>query len=314
MPTFFVKYDDVSKKVVDSIPTDFDELSEVFRNKFEDFPRTSDEMLLDFFITDAKFQVLHKVEDYSELQEGCVIEAKFMKPRSGGRRRYEEINRNNNDTDETEAKSTSVKRRKSDVEDDSKHIVRVSGLPFEVTEQDIVNFFSGIEMSPNDPILICVNQQMRTTGEAFVRFQSDKDAEAALACDHKHIGRRYIEVVASNEDELNAARRLGLKWNPSGRTDSCNGPYSSSSEVLKVRGLPFSATEKQLLQFFASHDVPVLGVHMVQDARGRSTGEAFAEFSQEDHWKVNLDIPTTLATLRNHLVTLNRRPWISTSK
>ena len=58
-----------------------------------------------------------------------------------------------------------------------------------------------------------------------------------------------------------------------------------SNGIMKLRGLPFSTTPEQLLQFFQGFDIPkgVGGVHMVLGGNSRPNGEAFVEFGSEEH-------------------------------
>lgn len=54
--------------------------------------------------------------------------------------------------------------------------------------------------------------------------------------------------------------------------------------IVKLRGLPWSATVEEVLKFF--HDCKVSGgksgIHMTTSREGRPSGEAFVEFEDED--------------------------------
>ncbi|XP_075920447.1 uncharacterized protein LOC116938030 [Petromyzon marinus] len=76
-------------------------------------------------------------------------------------------------------------------EQSSGFCVHMRGLPFEATEQDIREFFS-----PLVPVRVSVSvsRSGRPTGEADVEFSTSGDAVTAMERDHKHMGRRYIEL------------------------------------------------------------------------------------------------------------------------
>ncbi|XP_043837642.1 heterogeneous nuclear ribonucleoprotein H2-like isoform X2 [Dromiciops gliroides] len=57
--------------------------------------------------------------------------------------------------------------------------VRLRGLPFHCSKEEIVQFFSGLEIVPNG-ITLQVDFQGKSSGEAFVQFASQEIAEKAL--------------------------------------------------------------------------------------------------------------------------------------
>lgn len=58
-------------------------------------------------------------------------------------------------------------------------------------------------------------------------------------------------------------------------------PRPPSQFVVRVRGLPFSANEGMVAEFFHDVNIPPQGVHMVYNAQERPTGEAFVEVVSE---------------------------------
>uniref|UniRef100_A0A2R9C3X8 RRM domain-containing protein n=1 Tax=Pan paniscus TaxID=9597 RepID=A0A2R9C3X8_PANPA len=65
--------------------------------------------------------------------------------------------------------------------------VRLRGLPFGCSKEEIVQFFSGLEI---------------VTGEAFVQFASQEIAEKALKKHKERIGHRYTEIFKSSRAEV----------------------------------------------------------------------------------------------------------------
>ena len=63
--------------------------------------------------------------------------------------------------------------------------IRLQGLPFGCTREEIIQFFSRLEMMPNG-ITLPVDPEGKTTGEAFVQFASE-EIEKALGKHKKRI-------------------------------------------------------------------------------------------------------------------------------
>lgn len=76
----------------------------------------------------------------------------------------------------------------------SRSVVKMRGIPYNTDKFEILNFFSGFNLTEND-IFICYNDDMKPTGEAYVNFTSLEDAQRAVVeKDRKHIGPRYVEL------------------------------------------------------------------------------------------------------------------------
>ena len=71
------------------------------------------------------------------------------------------------------------------------YTIKMRGLPFACTENDIKQFFA-----PNEPlnIIFSTGKDLRRNGEAEIDFISHNDACEAMKCDKKFIGNRYIEL------------------------------------------------------------------------------------------------------------------------
>lgn len=90
----------------------------------------------------------------------------------------------------------------------SDHVVRLRGLPFDCTPDDIVKFFQGLDVN-FDGILMTTDYQGRSSGEAYVRFRSRDQAEQALERNKQSIGHRYIEIFRSSNSEASRAALMG---------------------------------------------------------------------------------------------------------
>jgi len=82
--------------------------------------------------------------------------------------------------------------------------LRMRGLPFSATKEDIFKFFVGYN-PVLDSIVLTYRNDGRATGEAYVEFASPEDAERAMALHRRSMGTRYIELFISNKDEQGRA-------------------------------------------------------------------------------------------------------------
>uniref|UniRef100_A0A8C6R306 RRM domain-containing protein n=1 Tax=Nannospalax galili TaxID=1026970 RepID=A0A8C6R306_NANGA len=104
--------------------------------------------------------------------------------------------------------------------------VRLQGLLFGCTKEEIVQFVSGLEIVPNGITL-------PITGEAFVQFASQELAEKALGKHKKRIGHRYIEVFKSSQEEVRSYSDPPLKFMSVQRT----GPYDWPGTAWRYIGI-----------------------------------------------------------------------------
>ncbi|KAF7669708.1 hypothetical protein LDENG_00147210 [Lucifuga dentata] len=163
-------------------------------------------------------------------------------------------------------------------------VIRARGLPWQSSDQDIARFFRGLNIAKGGAAL-CLNAQGRRNGEALVRFVNEEHRDLALQRHKHHMGNRYIEVYkATGEDFLKIA----------GGTSNEAAMFLSREDqiIVRMRGLPFTATYDQVLAFFHLGDslketCPVSGgkdgILFVRYPDGRPTGDAFVLFSCEEH-------------------------------
>lgn len=93
-------------------------------------------------------------------------------------------------------------------------VLKLRGLPFAATKDDIVGFFGGsiTDLPPlaHDSIHIVTSMDGRPSGVAFVEFNSPEDARAAhQQMDRQSMGTRYVELFASSREEATRAATGG---------------------------------------------------------------------------------------------------------
>ncbi|XP_031637596.1 RNA-binding protein fusilli isoform X2 [Contarinia nasturtii] len=170
-----------------------------------------------------------------------------------------------------------------DDEVDGQCIVRARGLPWQSSDQDIAKFFRGLNVAKGG-VALCLSPQGRRNGEALIRFVSQEHRDMALKRHKHHIGNRYIEVYrATGEDFINVA---------GGASNEAQALLSKGAQVIiRMRGLPYLCTSKQVLDFFEMGNDPVHvldgedGILFVKKPDGRATGDAFVLFALESDAK-----------------------------
>eukprot|EP00276_Gloeochaete_wittrockiana_P004971 CAMPEP_0184647442 /NCGR_PEP_ID=MMETSP0308-20130426/4378_1 /TAXON_ID=38269 /ORGANISM="Gloeochaete witrockiana, Strain SAG 46.84" /LENGTH=557 /DNA_ID=CAMNT_0027078411 /DNA_START=122 /DNA_END=1795 /DNA_ORIENTATION=- len=165
-------------------------------------------------------------------------------------------------------------------------VIRMRGLPYSATKEDIKYFFTGISIVP-DGIHLVVGLDGRATGDSYVEFTSDEEANRAMARNRERIGSRYIELFRSNKGELYnyVAQRNGMGL--AGRAGLGSeavppGGVYSENTCVRVRGLPYSASPQEIADFFTTVGATAITVHIMTNSQQRPTGEAYVEFFTPD--------------------------------
>ncbi|KAK5647185.1 hypothetical protein RI129_002077 [Pyrocoelia pectoralis] len=177
-----------------------------------------------------------------------------------------------------------------DDEIDGNCVVRARGLPWQSSDQDIAKFFRGLNVAKGG-VALCLSPQGRRNGEALIRFINQEHRDMALKRHKHHIGPRYIEVYRASGDDF-----LSVAGGSNGEAQAFLS--RGASVIVRMRGLPYDCTAKQVLDFFASGEQPCTvldgseGVLFVKKPDGRATGDAFVLFAQE------IDAPKALSKHR----------------
>lgn len=170
-------------------------------------------------------------------------------------------------------------------------MVRLRGLPFSASESEIEDFFKGLELGP-DGVVICVNFQGRSTGQAYVQFATAEVANKALERNRQHMGSRYIEVFKGHPADMQGALRMVGRGSAngigsgsilnSGVPGVAGNPDMRYTGVIRMRGMPYSCTSADITAFFKGMQIVPDGIFLCTHADSRPTGEAFVEFVNEE--------------------------------
>jgi len=198
------------------------------------------------------------------------------------------------------------------------NVIKLRGLPWESSAEDILSFFKGITINPNS-VMMTRDRIGRGSGEAYVQFNSKEDYIKAMKMDRETIGSRYIEIFPSSlmealQDKMGKEptrgrpgpydrklgfgrgfgnmqgsrtmkgfarnenmNRRGMGGMPMGMGGMPMGMGGGSGFVVRIRGLPFNATEEQVARWFSEVALPI-HVEISYDRRGRPSGDGCAYF------------------------------------
>ncbi|CAI0421728.1 unnamed protein product [Linum tenue] len=166
-------------------------------------------------------------------------------------------------------------------------VVRLRGLPFNCTDIDIFKFFVGLDIVD----VLLANKNGRFTGEAFVVFANSIQVEFALQKDRQNMGRRYVEVFrCKRQDYYNAVAAEVNDYHGSSPPPTRGKRFEDKeqmeyTEILKMRGLPFSVKKPEIVEFFRDYQLVEERVHIACRPDGKATGEAFVEFISAEEAK-----------------------------
>mmetsp|Transcript_8837 Transcript_8837/g.21757 ORF Transcript_8837/g.21757 Transcript_8837/m.21757 type:complete len:404 (+) Transcript_8837:136-1347(+) len=198
--------------------------------------------------------------------EKSVEEAK-LKHKEKMQHRYIEIYKVTNGSELVLA-SRNTRNLMGDGEDEI--VLRLRGLPWQCTERMIEDFFEKFELGG---VHLTHDSTGRFKGECLVMFKSAADAQEAKKKDRETIGHRYVEIYVSSLAEWDAQTgAVARQTSYAGR--------SGLTFVARMRGLPFSARESDIFDFF--NGINIMQVHLAVKEDGRMTGEGFVEVATSD--------------------------------
>lgn len=159
----------------------------------------------------------------------------------------------------------------SDSEPEKKevYIVQVKGLPWSCSAQDLLQFFSECRIRDGvKGIHLTLNRMGRPSGQAFIEMEHEEDVSKALEKHRQYLGPRYVEVYEVTNSDAEGILKKAIQ-------------VPADDGVVRLRGLPYSCTESDIVQFFSGLDIVENGITIVTDYQRRNTGEAFVQFSSQ---------------------------------
>ncbi|XP_055892353.1 epithelial splicing regulatory protein 1-like isoform X1 [Biomphalaria glabrata] len=186
-------------------------------------------------------------------------------------------------------------------------IIRMRGLPFTSTTQQVLEFFtrdpnSSQVLDGEEGILFVHYPDGRSTGDAFVLFATEEESAKALKKHREMMGSRYIELFKSTTAEVQQVLNRSMDPRNPEQPDSQLTPLiaqipagipiipqslitsGTRRDCIRLRNLPSAAQVTDILTFLGEFSQFIIyqGVHMVYTATGEASGEAFIQLDSED--------------------------------
>ncbi|KAL4479869.1 hypothetical protein ABPG74_020385 [Tetrahymena malaccensis] len=160
-------------------------------------------------------------------------------------------------------------------------VVRIRGLPYSCTEEDIKKFFKGLTILQGGIKRAILGG--RPGGECFVIFQTKDDAHKALNFHMEKIHNRFIEVFLATVKEFeNYMAHNFVNSAPVYSKDNMpNIPPEKRKSTLMVMGMPFSVTKQKILEFFKGFEINEREIHLLCSHTGKFSGSALVTFEDE---------------------------------
>ncbi|CAJ0594617.1 unnamed protein product [Cylicocyclus nassatus] len=175
-------------------------------------------------------------------------------------------------------------------------VIKCRGLPYSCDESSLRKFLGDSGISKVNIIM----RDGKAAGDAFVHYSNEDDYKRALKKDREHMGHRYIEVMPADQDSSSGGgggRGGGRDRDRSsfrdrrdrdfdyGRPSRMNmmmpAPYGEG--VVRLRGLPYGARERDIYDFFAPLNIVTEGILLPDDRTAAKTnGEAYVVFVDQD--------------------------------
>ena len=148
--------------------------------------------------------------------------------------------------------------------------IRLRGLPFSAKESGVMQLLQEHSIQAVEgSCIVEFGPDGRHSGCACVKLVSPEEADRALEKTREmKYGSRYVEVFKATLDE---AKQLQKTVDERG----------VDGYVVKLRGLPMTADEAQVLDFLQGVKVLHKGIHMVDNDYGRANGTCFVELIDE---------------------------------
>uniref|UniRef100_A0AAQ4RD64 Heterogeneous nuclear ribonucleoprotein H1 n=1 Tax=Gasterosteus aculeatus aculeatus TaxID=481459 RepID=A0AAQ4RD64_GASAC len=125
---------------------------------------------------------------------------------------------------------------------DEGYVIRIRGLPWSCSVDEVQRFFSDCKIIPNGGgIHFTYTREGRPSGEAFVEMETEEDLKIAVKKDRETMGHRYVEVFKSNNVEMD--------WVMKHTGPNC--PETAGDGLVRLRGLPFGCSKEEIVQFFS---------------------------------------------------------------
>ena len=164
----------------------------------------------------------------------------------------------------------------ADKKEDKIFCVKMHGVPYDVTKEQIQDFFKGLQIS-NKGVRIVYLPNGKSSHICFVEFVTSEDCKKALAKDKEYIGSRYINISGVTKKQMMDDFYRMTDRSPPG--SAVAQQVGKPGCVVSIQNLHFDATLEDILHFFRGFGPLAESVKMrynIED--GRPMGDAMLAF------------------------------------
>ncbi|XP_061529313.1 probable RNA-binding protein 19 [Phycodurus eques] len=179
---------------------------------------------------------------------------------------------------ENKKQGKAKKNRKLEMEPTTEFTVKLRGVPFNVSQQQIREF-----MTPQKPAAIRIGRKEsgNRTGYVYVDLHSEEEVEKALKKNKDYIGGRYIEVFRVDASGWNRTDRrdktIDRNFTRKLKEDEEDEDVAESGRLF-VRNLPYTCTEEEIKEIFSKHGPLSEVLFPIDNLTKRPKGFAFITY------------------------------------
>lgn len=202
--------------------------------------------------------------------------------------------------------------------------IRVFGLPFSCTKQDICHFFKGLNVQE-----VLMNVKLGVGYGSLVKFGSFQDATDALSFNNCSLGSTCVEVRTATEkmwlsalqESEDACHEKKLKQGPlkdtlnykkdlerprkrqynedfqhksfkklKANNQSTDAPSDNRQHIIKVSNLPVTITKTEIKELFGCPNIAHTNVQHLLDAYKNRTDTAFVMFNNREDYDYAINL------------------------
>lgn len=170
------------------------------------------------------------------------------------------------------------------------YCVYLKGLPFDIENKKIADFFKTIDII-EESIYIACGPNGKATGEGFAEFRNEADHKAALNRHKQYMGSRFIQVHPITKKSMLEKIDLIQKRQQNASYNDQKDLFLAMDldrKVPKVHAhlwnLPFNVNKMDIIQFLSMEGIVVEErlIQILVDSNGQGLGQALIKLKSEE--------------------------------
>lgn len=137
---------------------------------------------------------------------------------------------------------------------DDKVCVKMRGIPFRATDEDLYDFFSGYDYI-EESLIIGVKPDGLRTGQAVILMLSEEEAKKVVEDKNGHtIGERWVELFIEDFKFYTNFYDSGIKLKDISISEMLKND-DLKARAVRLRGIPFTCEKKDVVNFMKEFGV-----------------------------------------------------------